>query len=90
MIPATAAEWLAGGETFLQPAADALDGLIGFGEEPGEGVPAMWHVVPDLEGDVDTRGAGPGGKPGGVVEEYLGVADVDEDRREITQIGVDR
>jgi hypothetical protein len=74
----------------LQPAADALDGPVGFGEKAGEGVPAVRHLVPDLERNVDAGGARPGGEPGGVVEEDLGVADVNEDGRKPLQIGVDR
>src|SRR5215472_1475693 len=78
------------GDAFAQPAADALDGLVSLGKKPGEGVPAMRHLVPHLQRDLDAGGAGPGGQPGGVVEEDLGVADVDEDRRQAPQVGVDR
>ena len=50
----------------------------------------MRHLVPHLERDLDAGGAGPGGEPGGVVEEDLGVTDMDEDRRKSLQIRVDR
>jgi len=43
-----------------------------------------------VERDLDAGGAGPGGEPGGVVEEDLGVTDMEEDRRKSLQIRVDR
>ncbi len=50
----------------------------------------MWHGVPYLECHLHAGGAGVGGEAGGVVEQDLGLAGLDEYRWKTMEIGIER
>ena len=68
---------------------DAGDGLVRLGHVPGRAVPHVDHVGPDLEGHVDAGSGGLGGEPGRVVQQNLGVADLDQERGQVGQVAVE-
>src|SRR5438093_12960578 len=69
--------------------ADAVDGLVGFGEHGGEEVPDVNHLVPYLEGNLYARRLCALCQAGGVVKEHLTVADLHEHWGQAAEIGVD-
>jgi hypothetical protein len=78
---------LGGAEVGAGEGADLGEGCVGLGEGGGEEVEDVPELGPDLERDVDAGGAGSIGEAGGVGEEDLVVADVDEERGEAAVIG---
>jgi hypothetical protein len=74
----------------VHEAADLGDGLIGLVEHRLEPVPDVDHRRPLAERDVDAGLASAGGESARVVEQHLVTADVDEQRRQPAQIGVER
>src|SRR6516165_7764868 len=60
------------------------------GKRRMEQVPDMDHLGPDLEADADIRGPGGPGEAQRVVEQGLGGPDLDEERREAPEVGIDR
>jgi len=47
------------------------------------------HAGPDRQADIDPGLRGSGGEPDGIVQQHLAVADVDADRRQVCQRGVE-
>ena len=60
------------------------------GKRRMEQVPDMDHLGPDLEADADIRSAGGPGEAQRVVEQGLGGPDLNEERREAPEVGIDR
>jgi hypothetical protein len=60
------------------------------GELRVEEMPGMDHLGPDPQCGVHLRGAGDGCEPQGIVEEGFRGADLDEQRRQAAQIGMQR
>src|SRR4029079_13859907 len=65
---------------------DLVDRLMTRGQHGREGLEDVDHVVPDLERDVDAGLARPLGDPGRVVEQRLGGAGLDVERRQAREV----
>src|SRR5436190_6707842 len=77
-----------------RPAADEgadLDAAVAaFGQDRREEREDMQHVGPQGKPHLDARAMQLLGNAGGVVEQYLGGADLDQDRRQPLEVGMER
>ena len=70
--------------------ADTGDGLLGFREDGCEMMPDVGHVLPDLQLHRHTGRFGAFGQGIGIVEQGLNGSNLNQERREATQISIDR
>ena len=70
--------------------ADNVDGLLALGQEAREHLPDVDHFRPDFELDLNARGLRTIGDAVRVIEQGLGVADLDQQGRQAFQIGIER
>ena len=70
--------------------ADLFDRLLAFRQTRRRQMPHVRHLVPDLQGGIDTRLLRFIGEAGRIVEQRFGIADLDEQRGKVVEIGVER